>query len=279
MLSLGRLAARRALSLVSAARMIPHPEKAHRGGEDAFFIASDGLAVGVADGVGGWADVPGADPARYSRDLMRFSCELSGLADPRAILDGARARLDLSIPGSTTALVAKLYGGALHVCNVGDSALAVFRGGRRVFRTRDTLLGFNFPLQIGSRGGVGAADGTCDRVGLAPGDVLVLATDGLWDNVWERDVERIVAAAGRAKGEAAVEGLAAALAETAAANGGNAQFLSPFAAAVRELGHAYTGGKLDDVTVVACVVVAGDNDAAAEAGPHERREAGSHAFL
>lgn len=35
--------------------MIPHPEKAHKGGEDACY-ANKNMIV-VADGVGGWADV------------------------------------------------------------------------------------------------------------------------------------------------------------------------------------------------------------------------------
>ena len=35
--------------------MIPHPSKAHKGGEDAFF-ANEKILM-VADGVGGWADV------------------------------------------------------------------------------------------------------------------------------------------------------------------------------------------------------------------------------
>lgn len=35
--------------------MIPHPEKAHKGGEDALFV--DPKLLVVADGVGGWADV------------------------------------------------------------------------------------------------------------------------------------------------------------------------------------------------------------------------------
>jgi protein phosphatase PTC7 len=46
--------------------MIPHPDKAHRGGEDAFF-ASNHLLV-IADGVGGWSS-QGIDPANYSRFL------------------------------------------------------------------------------------------------------------------------------------------------------------------------------------------------------------------
>jgi hypothetical protein len=39
--------------------MIPHPAKADRGGEDAYFICDRGSCMGVADGVGGWAEVSG----------------------------------------------------------------------------------------------------------------------------------------------------------------------------------------------------------------------------
>lgn len=51
--------------------MIPHPEKAYKGGEDAMYV-SDNLLV-VADGVGGWAD-QGVDPGLYSKRL----CEIIG---------------------------------------------------------------------------------------------------------------------------------------------------------------------------------------------------------
>ena len=44
------------LVLYSYGANIPHPEKADRGGEDAYFISLPRTsAVGVADGVGGWA--------------------------------------------------------------------------------------------------------------------------------------------------------------------------------------------------------------------------------
>jgi hypothetical protein len=46
------------LTLSSGAAMLPHPDKAHRGGEDSFFIANHQAAVGVADGVGGWVRLP-----------------------------------------------------------------------------------------------------------------------------------------------------------------------------------------------------------------------------
>lgn len=45
--------------------------QADKGGEDAFCICNAGLgAIGVADGVSGWAE-EGIDPAEYSRTLMK----------------------------------------------------------------------------------------------------------------------------------------------------------------------------------------------------------------
>ena len=46
--------------------MIPHPEKAYKNGEDAYYVRENLLCV--ADGVGGWA-TQGIDPAKFSRKL------------------------------------------------------------------------------------------------------------------------------------------------------------------------------------------------------------------
>lgn len=48
--------------------MIPHPEKAHKGGEDAKCHNSKMLTV--CDGVGGWAN-HGVDPGKYSKQLAK----------------------------------------------------------------------------------------------------------------------------------------------------------------------------------------------------------------
>jgi protein phosphatase PTC7 len=61
-----------ALLLTTAAALLPHPDKAYRGGEDWYFIASHQQASGVADGVGGWAEV-GVDAGAYARSLMEHA--------------------------------------------------------------------------------------------------------------------------------------------------------------------------------------------------------------
>ena len=61
------------LRFVHHSSMIPHPEKAHRGGEDAFAF-SDRM-VALSDGVGGWAD-QGINPAHFSRSLVNTAKRL-----------------------------------------------------------------------------------------------------------------------------------------------------------------------------------------------------------
>ncbi len=59
------------LRLLAGGASLPHPDKVEAGGEDAHFVSLDGLgAIGVADGVGGWA-LEGLDSGEYSRRLMR----------------------------------------------------------------------------------------------------------------------------------------------------------------------------------------------------------------
>ena len=48
------------------ASLLPHPEKAHKGGEDALYASENVLLV--ADGVGGWAE-SGIDPGLHSKKL------------------------------------------------------------------------------------------------------------------------------------------------------------------------------------------------------------------
>lgn len=62
----------------SGAAMLPHPDKAHRGGEDSFFIADHQSAIGVADGVGGWVSLCSC---RYLHGLLsRATSQLSDYA-------------------------------------------------------------------------------------------------------------------------------------------------------------------------------------------------------
>ena len=88
---------------------MPHPDKEETGGEDAHFIW-DEQAIGVADGVGGWAN-HGVDAGQYSRALMSHSVdaieeESKGSIDPLRVLEKAYTRTKAE--GSSTACIIAL---------------------------------------------------------------------------------------------------------------------------------------------------------------------------
>nr|XP_018676934.1 PREDICTED: probable protein phosphatase 2C 55 isoform X2 [Musa acuminata subsp. malaccensis] len=99
----------RALKLLSGSCYLPHPDKEETGGEDAHFIW-DEQAIGVADGVGGWAD-HGVDAGQYSRALMSHASdaieeESKGSIDPLRVLE--KAYLRTKAQGSSTACIIAL---------------------------------------------------------------------------------------------------------------------------------------------------------------------------
>jgi protein phosphatase PTC7 len=244
------------LFLVASAFMIPHPEKAYRGGEDSYFISPKYDTIGVADGVGGWASTPGADPSYWSRTIMNRSLEFSSARSPREILVRATANFTSPIKGSTTASIASLTSNAIESYIVGDSGLAVFRAGRLIKRAAETTLGFNFPCQIGSHGVEEAREGATTRIEVLAGDVVVLASDGLWDNVFEDEIGETILGLQRtvAQPEKFVASAAEALAVKANRYGADQVRKSPFEIHARESGVNFAGGKLDDVTVIVALV-------------------------
>ncbi|RQM29896.1 hypothetical protein B5M09_000940 [Aphanomyces astaci] len=142
-------------------------------GEDSFFVSP--TVVGIADGVGGWNE-NGVDPSAISRAMMRYSRQLvqGHEGDPATlstldILTKAYAltlKDDAVEAGSTTACILKIRAGKdgeplLEYTNLGDSGFAIVRGDKVVF-----------------------------RMALEDGDIIVLATDGVWDN-FAQDLQEI----------------------------------------------------------------------------------------
>lgn len=100
----------RTLKLLSGSCYLPHPDKEETGGEDAHFICVDEQAIGVADGVGGWAEV-GVDSGQFARELMSNSViaiqeEPKGCIDPARVLE--KAHSVSKAKGSSTACIIAL---------------------------------------------------------------------------------------------------------------------------------------------------------------------------
>uniref|UniRef100_A0A453IS39 Protein phosphatase n=1 Tax=Aegilops tauschii subsp. strangulata TaxID=200361 RepID=A0A453IS39_AEGTS len=242
------------LVLASGAAMLPHPSKVRTGGEDAYFIACDGW-FGVADGVGQWS-FEGINAGLYARELMDSSkkivMENQGPPGMRTEEVLAMAAVEARSPGSSTVLVAHFDGQVLHVSNIGDSGLLVIRNGQVYTQTKPMTYGFNFPLQI--ENGVDPSRLVQNyTIDLQEGDTIITASDGLFDNVYDHEAAAIVSKSLEAdrKPTEIAELLAARAKEVGRSGSGR----SPFSDAALAEGYlGYSGGKLDDVTVVVSIV-------------------------
>ena len=136
----------------------------------------------------------------------------------------------------------------------------MIRGSEVVFSTPAQQHDFNFPYQLGSESLNDAPDRADSfTVEVKPGDVVITASDGLWDNLWNNEVVALVGEAkARSKGPKA---LASVLAKQAQRRGLDQQAWSPFMHGALQKGFAYMGGKIDDVTIVVAYVRDGAEDA------------------
>ena len=172
--------------------------------------------------MGSWRD-RGFDPRNFSHFLVdRCRVIVNSIADTSAdrlfpleiIVDAWTAALEAKVVGASTICMATLDRtlNQLSYANIGDCGLMVVRhmdvgkvGYMRDRKSRDTrstdmriaylsqqqLRSFNLPYQLGFADGVKEWNGTFETPGDAdmasipvmPGDIILLATDGLFDNV------------------------------------------------------------------------------------------------
>ena len=69
------------------------------------------------------------------------------------------------------------------MANLGDSGLMIMREGARIFRTKEQQHEFDLPYQLGTDAKVSAKDATFEQVLIKKGDIVIVASDGLWDNL------------------------------------------------------------------------------------------------
>lgn len=170
-------------------------------GEDSFFVANNYKVIGVADGVGGWRE-EGVDASLFSNALMEnaklFAETHRKVLDPEVILANAYSKTvkDGKVKaGSSTACIASLRKTVdgrhvLDVANLGDSGVMVVRDREQLFRVHEKVHGFNAPFQLavlpkhmmGRAFTDKPADSVREAVFVEEGDVVVMGTDGLFDN-------------------------------------------------------------------------------------------------
>jgi protein phosphatase PTC7 len=238
--------------------VLPHPAKARWGGEDAIFLK--GLSFGVFDGVSGASKLDGVP--LYSVTLAK---ELKSAMDKEQsysikeitqILSDAASFADKSATGASTAVVGSLNAdGDLSVLNLGDSVCMVIRDGKIVAKTREILHYFDCPYQLSEDSPDRPRDGTKLNIRVQKGDVILMGSDGIFDNLTEKQILDFVERNSRFKA-ATLSRKICDLSRRVSLNG-NAE--TPYAALAKRNGVPDypdgVGGKVDDVSavVVKCI--------------------------
>ncbi|XP_047075798.1 putative protein phosphatase 2C 23 [Lolium rigidum] len=229
--------------------------------EDAHFGHEDAGVVGVADGVGGYRK-NGVDAGAFSRGLMTSAFEQVLTAEPGTpvcpytLLERAYEETVASAAtGRSTAVILSLAGTALKWAYIGDSAFAVFRDGALLHRSQRQQKRFNCPLQLNGRGsGDSITQADVGEIAVRHGDVLVVGTDGLFDNVFDADLERLVRM-GTALGFSP-KNMADVVAGVAYEISMSGSTDSPYSSDSRKLrGDRRRGGKQDDITVLVAFLI------------------------
>ncbi|GAO18502.1 hypothetical protein UVI_02054450 [Ustilaginoidea virens] len=187
-------------------------------GHDAFFVSrvsdSGSVALGVADGVGGWVD-SGVDPADFAHGICDHMAAWAYAHDParhppltarRLMQSGYEAVCgdrSLRAGGSTACVGVAAPDGSLDVANLGDSGFLQLRLGAVNAYSLPQTHAFNTPFQLslvppGLAARMAAFGGAqlCDlprdadvsQHRLRHGDVLLFATDGVLDNLFNHDI-------------------------------------------------------------------------------------------
>lgn len=274
----------RHFSFTYGASLKPHSRKIEKGGEDACFVQRQ--AIAVFDGVSSWGE-KGIDAGLYSQELARLTNEymIMNKEGPRDALQ--RAYMNNEAIGSSTANAVHIVGDQLKGLNIGDSTLIVVRGDDVVFESENRHHEFNCPYQIGRRTN-GSLSGLIDSgevidFSLEEEDLLIMGSDGLWDNIFQQEILRVARVWGRKSQEYAeaqhgrnsgpspsgdkiyissdakrcvkLDCIAHALASIASRGGMERDGYSPFSLKCRDIGRSFYGGKPDDVTVICARVV------------------------
>ncbi|KAI3774553.1 hypothetical protein L1987_49111 [Smallanthus sonchifolius] len=240
--------------LLSGAALLEHQLKALTGGDDAYFVAGSKW-LGVADGVSQWS-FEGTDRGVYAQELMK-TCEKIvsdsssvPMTNPVELL--CRGVKETNMSGSSNVLIANFNDQVLHVANIGDTGFLIIRHGVVYKKSSPSLHEFHFALQVED------SDDPLQLVEeyvieLEVGDIVVSATDGLFDNLYEREITMIVSKSLQAGMKP--EEIANILATRAQEVGKSAFVRSPFSDAAQAAGYTgYAGGKPDNVAVIVSLV-------------------------
>eukprot|EP00667_Euglena_gracilis_P014280 EG_transcript_14791 len=224
-------------------------------GEDSFLCSQSLLAV--ADGVSAWHAI-GVDPALFPNALLKAVQEelaRGATTDPVALMSCALEATRKEVPkGSCACTIAHLdpASGILHTATMGDCSLLVVRQGTVVHRTQEMVFGFDTPYLLTTDplapAEVQPAASKVYHFQTQPNDIVVVASDGLFDNMQDTKIVEVLT---QCKGQSPAQ----ALKEKALAVSQSPEGVTPFAVAAYIAGFkGAQGGHPDDITVIVGLV-------------------------
>ncbi|KAF8575553.1 protein serine/threonine phosphatase 2C [Ramaria rubella] len=265
-------------------------------GEDFFFVQEvrngSGVSFGVADGVGAWVE-SGVDPSLFSQALCFHAHRYSKNAwsgepetepgepydepvegwelTPQECIELSHGGVlrERAVPaGSSTICVLNLNArtGILRAANLGDSGFMILRSFNIAYTQPAQTHFFNCPYQLAKlpstfRRYTGSYVDSPRHAAtyssqLRGGDIILVYTDGLADNVYPSEISSIVSLVMRqaSNEEQQAQDLADRLVEYARICMFKKTKVSPFEKSASREGIYFRGGKIDDVTVVVAVV-------------------------
>ena len=234
--------------------------------EESFSTTGKGISLfGVADGVGGW-NQQGIDPKLLTSALIdnirteftTFSEEPLKRLVEKAYENMRLQRKEIRFGSCTLALLTFDHAtNHLNSFNLGDSGFMIVRDGKVFWKSAEQQRYFNAPYQIGLIDGHPAdlpEVGKSDSFVVQSGDVVIVRTDGLFDNLFDKDILQVVAQRYKQRIDKSFPSeVARELALRAKCVGESKTGVSPFGKNAEEVGYYFKGGKDDDTTVLVTI--------------------------
>ncbi|KAL3312747.1 Protein phosphatase PTC7 [Cichlidogyrus casuarinus] len=248
-------------------------------GDDACFVSPSGddCVLGVADGVGGWRHYD-IDPGQFSQAMVATCQSLVergqfNIENPKSLIQKVYSeihQLKAHVLGSATFCLVSLSSssGRIYAASLGDSGFLVFRDGQIIQRSSLQKHSFNTPFQLACLPPNNTSvqfhhdppeEAVQTELAVQEGDLLVVGTDGLFDNLTDamiiQELDSISWAPSRDQPEQSLHDCAKRLVNRAKEASHSDTFLSPFASEARQYGINIVGGVPGDVTVILGLVV------------------------
>lgn len=233
--------------------------------------------IGVADGVGSYM-LRGIDPSIFAWAIMEGTRSVFETDRDISCYDALSRSYDticeekIVLAGGSTACVVSIHHGTdssngmpvlkLTGANLGDSSFMVIRNKKIIFRSEEQLHGYNCPYQLSVprdftnlRQDSPTKAVVLDELDLIRGDIVIVTTDGLTDNVFDEEVARIISEIKETTSKETAAKMASELLKTAYVNSRSKDSYTPFTKYARENKQKYIpSGKVDDITFVVALV-------------------------